>query len=119
MTASVNLPQIAQHRVGPPSASDKKFKISPLHQITRKFYPKIPSRECRKCVIIVSYPTSGCNMSGVRIVVADCSPVFLRGLTIILRSEHTFEVVASCCDGMESLQAIRDLSTDIALFNSC
>jgi DNA-binding NarL/FixJ family response regulator len=58
-------------------------------------------------------------MSGVRIVVADCRPVFLLGLVSILRSEHnTFDVVASCCDGVESLQAIRDLSPDIALLNS-
>jgi two-component system nitrate/nitrite response regulator NarL len=57
-------------------------------------------------------------MSGVRIVVADCRPVFLRGLISILHSEHTFDVVASCSDGMESLQAIRELSPDIALLNS-
>ena len=57
-------------------------------------------------------------MSGVSILVADCRPVFLRGLISILRSEHTFDVVASCCDGMESLQAIRNLSPDIALLDS-
>ena len=44
--------------------------------------------------------------------------MFLRGLLSILRSERTFEVVASCCDGMESLQAIRDLPPDITLLNS-
>ena len=57
-------------------------------------------------------------MRGVRIVVADCRPVFLHGLISILRSEQTFDVVASCCDGMESLQVIRDLSPDVALLNS-
>jgi two-component system, NarL family, nitrate/nitrite response regulator NarL len=57
-------------------------------------------------------------MNCIRIVVADFRPVFLRGLVSILRSERTFDVVASCCDGMESLQAIRELSPDIALLNS-
>jgi two-component system, NarL family, nitrate/nitrite response regulator NarL len=57
-------------------------------------------------------------MSCVRIVVADHRPVFLRGLISILDSEHTFDVVASCCDGMQSLRAIRDLAPDIALLNS-
>jgi two-component system, NarL family, nitrate/nitrite response regulator NarL len=53
----------------------------------------------------------------VSIVVADCHPVFLHGLISILQSERTFDVVASCCDGMKCLQAIRDLSPDIALLD--
>jgi two-component system, NarL family, nitrate/nitrite response regulator NarL len=57
-------------------------------------------------------------MSSVSIVVADCNPVFLRGLISVLQSERTFDVVASCCDGMKSLQAIRELSPDIALLDS-
>jgi len=57
-------------------------------------------------------------MSCVSIVVADCHPVFLCGLISILQSERTFEVVASCCDGMKSLQAIRELSPDIALIDT-
>jgi two-component system, NarL family, nitrate/nitrite response regulator NarL len=57
-------------------------------------------------------------MGCVSIVVADCHPVFLCGLISILQSERTFEVVASCCDGMKSLQAIRELSPDIALIDS-
>jgi two-component system, NarL family, nitrate/nitrite response regulator NarL len=57
-------------------------------------------------------------MSSVSIVVADGHPVFLRGLISILQSERTFDVVASCCDGMKSLQAIRELSPDIALLDS-
>ena len=40
-------------------------------------------------------------------VVADGCPVFLCGLISILRSEQDFDVVASCCNGIESLQAIR------------
>jgi DNA-binding NarL/FixJ family response regulator len=53
----------------------------------------------------------------VSIVVADCHPVFLHGLISILQSERTFDVVASCCDGMKCLQAIRDLSPDMALLD--
>jgi len=33
-------------------------------------------------------------------------------------SAHTFEIVASCCDGMKSLQAIQDLCPNIALLDS-
>ena len=51
-------------------------------------------------------------------VVADGCPVFLCGLISVLRSEHDFDVVARCRNGAESLQAIRDLSPDIALLDS-
>jgi DNA-binding NarL/FixJ family response regulator len=57
-------------------------------------------------------------MSGVSMVVADGSPVFLCGLVSVLRSELDFDIVAHCCNGIESLQAIRDLSPDIALLDS-
>jgi len=57
-------------------------------------------------------------MSCVSIVVADGCPVFLCGLISVLRSEHDFEVLARCCNAIESLQAIRDLSPDIALLDS-
>jgi two-component system, NarL family, nitrate/nitrite response regulator NarL len=53
----------------------------------------------------------------VSIVVADCHPVFLHGVISILQSERIFDVVASCCDGMKCLQAIRDLSPDMALLD--
>ena len=51
-------------------------------------------------------------------VVADGSPLFLCGLISILRSERDFDIVARCCNGIDSLQAIRDLSPDIALLDS-
>jgi two-component system, NarL family, nitrate/nitrite response regulator NarL len=57
-------------------------------------------------------------MSYASMVVADGCPVFLCGLISILRLENDFDVVASCCNGLESLQAIRDLSPDIALLDS-
>jgi two-component system, NarL family, nitrate/nitrite response regulator NarL len=56
-------------------------------------------------------------MSCVSLVIADGCPVFLCGLISILGSEHDFDVVACCCSGIESLQAIRDLSPDIALLD--
>jgi DNA-binding NarL/FixJ family response regulator len=51
-------------------------------------------------------------------VIAGGCPVFLCGLISILGSEHDFDVVASCRNGIESLQAIRNLSPDIALLDS-
>jgi len=57
-------------------------------------------------------------MTCVSMVIAGGCPVFLCGLTSILDSEHDFEVVASCRNGIESLQAIRNLAPDIALLDS-
>jgi two-component system, NarL family, nitrate/nitrite response regulator NarL len=57
-------------------------------------------------------------MRCVSVVIADGCPVFLCGLISVLRSEHDFDVVARCRNGVESLQAIRDLSPDIALLDS-
>jgi two-component system, NarL family, nitrate/nitrite response regulator NarL len=57
-------------------------------------------------------------MSCVSVVIADGCPVFLCGLISVLRSERDFNVVARCCNGFESLKAIRDLSPDIALLDS-
>src|SRR5215469_10598053 len=57
-------------------------------------------------------------MSCVSMVVADGCPVFLWGLISVLNAEHDFDVVARCCNGFESLKAIRDLSPDIALLDS-
>jgi two-component system, NarL family, nitrate/nitrite response regulator NarL len=54
-------------------------------------------------------------MSCVSIVIADHQPVVLCGLKSIICAEKGFNVVASYCNGTECLQAIRDLSPDIAL----
>ena len=56
-------------------------------------------------------------MASVSMVIAGGCPVFLCGLISILSSEHDFDVVASCRNGIESLQAIRDLCPDIALLD--
>ena len=57
-------------------------------------------------------------MNSVSIVVADGWALFLCGLISVLRSERDFDIVARCSNGIESLQAIRDLSPDIALLDS-
>ena len=57
-----------------------------------------------------------CDMTSV--IIADRCPLFLCGLISVLSSVQDFDVVASCCNGMESLQAIRDLSPDVALLDS-
>jgi two-component system, NarL family, nitrate/nitrite response regulator NarL len=59
-----------------------------------------------------------CVMSCVSVVIADRCPVFLCGLISVLRSERDFDVVARCCNGFESLKAIRNQSPDIALLDS-
>jgi two-component system nitrate/nitrite response regulator NarL len=53
-------------------------------------------------------------MPRVRIIIANRHPVVLCGLKSILCAEG-FNVVASYRDGRECLQAMRDLSPDIAL----
>jgi two-component system nitrate/nitrite response regulator NarL len=57
-------------------------------------------------------------MTCVSIVIAGGCPVFLWGLISILGPEHDFDVVASCRNGIESLQAIQNLSPDTALLDS-
>jgi DNA-binding NarL/FixJ family response regulator len=52
-----------------------------------------------------------------KVVIADRHPVVLYGLTSLLNAENDFKVVASCHDGKKCLQAIRDLSPDIALLD--
>jgi RNA polymerase sigma factor (sigma-70 family) len=56
-------------------------------------------------------------MRCIRIVIADRHPVVLHGLASLLGAENDFKVVASCYDGKKCIQAIRDLSPDIALLD--
>jgi two-component system nitrate/nitrite response regulator NarL len=56
-------------------------------------------------------------MRSVSVVIADRHPVVLYGLMSILRTEIDLRVVASCRDGRKCLQAIRELSPDIALLD--
>jgi two-component system nitrate/nitrite response regulator NarL len=56
-------------------------------------------------------------MRRVNIVIADPHPLILRGLTSLLSAEKDFNVRASCSDGTKCIQAIRDLSPEIALLD--
>ena len=56
-------------------------------------------------------------MCSVKVVVADPHPVVVYGLTSLLGAYDDFNVVAGCCDGTQCMQAIRDLSPDIALLD--
>jgi two-component system, NarL family, nitrate/nitrite response regulator NarL len=53
----------------------------------------------------------------VSIVIAAHYPVVLCGLTTILRAESDFSVVASCSDVASCIEAIRDLSPNLALLD--
>jgi DNA-binding NarL/FixJ family response regulator len=53
----------------------------------------------------------------VSVILADRYPVFLRGLISVLREQNDFDIVASCCNGTECIQAIRKLSPRIALLD--
>lgn len=50
-----------------------------------------------------------------RLVIADRQPIVLQGLKSILGAQQDFDVVASCRDGTSCLQAIRNLTPDVAL----
>src|SRR5216684_139249 len=51
------------------------------------------------------------------VVIADRHPVVLQGLTNVLRVESGFQVVASCIDGTDCIEAIRSLVPDIAVLD--
>lgn len=50
-----------------------------------------------------------------RLVIADRQPIVLQGLKSILGAQRDFDVVASCRDGTSCLEAIRNLTPDVAL----
>ncbi|MCP3391126.1 LuxR C-terminal-related transcriptional regulator [Bradyrhizobium sp. CCGB12] len=51
----------------------------------------------------------------IRLVIVDRQPIVLQGLKSVLGAQHDFDVVASCSDGTSCLEAIRNLTPDIAL----
>ena len=53
----------------------------------------------------------------VRLVIADDHPLILHGLELFLRQEPDFEVVASCLDGIETLDAVHHLRPDILILD--
>jgi DNA-binding NarL/FixJ family response regulator len=50
-----------------------------------------------------------------RLVIVDRQPIVLQGLKSILGAQQDFDVVASCRDGTSCLEAIRNLTPDVAL----
>jgi two-component system nitrate/nitrite response regulator NarL len=49
------------------------------------------------------------------VIIADRYPLFVCGVVSVLGKEPDFNIATSCCDGLKCLQAIRDLSPDVAL----
>ena len=56
-------------------------------------------------------------MGRVSVIIADRFPIFLCGLASILLEQDDFDIVASCCNGTECIQAIRKLSPHLALLD--
>ncbi len=52
----------------------------------------------------------------IRLVIADRQPIVLEGLRSVFAAQHDFEVVAACSSGTGCLEAIRNLTPDVALF---
>jgi len=52
-----------------------------------------------------------------RIILADDHPIFLGGLTSLIRSDPGYALVATCSDGMAALQALRSLQPDVAVLD--
>jgi two-component system nitrate/nitrite response regulator NarL len=53
----------------------------------------------------------------INVVVGDRYPLVVRGVTSVLGAETDFNVAASCFHGAKCLEAIRNLSPDIALLD--
>ena len=53
----------------------------------------------------------------VSIIVADDHPIVLGGLVTLLRQDKSLNLVATCANGQEALDAIRTLKPDLALLD--
>jgi DNA-binding NarL/FixJ family response regulator len=56
-------------------------------------------------------------MRSVSIIVVDDHPVVLRGVVTLLNEDKTFEVIASCANGAEAIDTIRNLRPALALLD--
>src|SRR3954469_24709380 len=54
-------------------------------------------------------------MRRVRLVIADRRPIVLQGFASLFAAQTNLEVVASCLDGASCLEAVRNLTPDVAL----
>ncbi len=55
--------------------------------------------------------------ASIRVVLADDHRVVLEGLEQLLRSEPDIEVVASCIDGLEALDAVHQFTPDVLVLD--
>ena len=53
----------------------------------------------------------------IRLILADDHPPILQGLTLLLRQEPDFEVLAGCRNGEETLQAVRQFQPDVLILD--
>jgi VCBS repeat-containing protein len=54
-------------------------------------------------------------MRRVRLVIADRRPIVLEGFASMFVAQRDFEIVASCRDGASCLEALRNMTPDVAL----
>src|SRR3954468_5842390 len=54
-------------------------------------------------------------MPHIRLLIADRRPIVLQGFAPIFAAESDFEIVASCNNGADCLEAVRRLTPDVAL----
>lgn len=55
------------------------------------------------------------QMRRIRLVIADRRPIVLQGFATLFSTERDFEIVASCINGADCLEAVRTLTPDVAL----
>ncbi|MGY3147047.1 DNA-binding NarL/FixJ family response regulator [Bradyrhizobium sp. USDA 3397] len=55
------------------------------------------------------------QMRRIRLVIADRRPIVLQGFETLFATERDFEIVASCINGADCLEAVRTLVPDVAL----
>lgn len=53
----------------------------------------------------------------INIVLADDHPIFLLGMERLLSTTESIRVIATCSDGEQALQAVRDLQPDILVLD--
>jgi RNA polymerase sigma factor (sigma-70 family) len=51
----------------------------------------------------------------IRLLIADRQPIVLQGLKSVFAAQRDFEIVASCSTGTSCIEAIRNLTPDVAL----
>ena len=54
-------------------------------------------------------------MRRIRLVIADRRPIVLQGFASLFAAQRDFEVVASCLNGANCLDAVRNLAPDVVL----